>query len=438
MVFPGADYSRFSHSLGVCHVTQRILNALKAADVTFSAEEERQYRLAGLLHDVGHYPFSHAMERAVHDHNSRLVTEAADGTGSPTPGLTSGAPLRLDHEWIGKEVIRHDKELRGVLESVGVTPESVYQIFTREVPTKLANLISSDLDADRIDFLMRTAHYTGLPYGSVDLNYLLTQMRLDSEENVCIGPKALRTADHFLLGRYFDYQQVAFNKTVAALEWVIEHVIRALLDEEFIKCGPNDLQSAIADGTWATFDDSYIIEQIRRLAETSSSPITQELARSVLYRQPPKLVASVEYLNERSELVSGIKKDRALILGRVGDWAKEFGIPSELWHVWEGGHSFTKVAARVSIAELAEKVGRAKRGESEEEDADRTQQAIRVLARDGTSKPIMNDRRSLMSVLSDQALFSLRVYVIIPPDKPELRNLIAERIRSDLDMVDWA
>jgi hypothetical protein len=227
-VYPGADYSRLSHSLGACHITGRILEALSRNSGTRfnpTDEEMRLYRVAALLHDIGHYPFSHAMEQALKNYYKRsLMQDGGNGTSIKV----------FKHESVGREILARDAELRQVLRDGGVDPDSVHTIFNRKTDSPLANIVSSDLDADRIDYLLRTAHHTGLPYGSIDLDYILSQMRVDEGGRVCINSKAVRTADHFLLCRYFDYQQVAFHKTVAAIELVLKDVISELLESRML------------------------------------------------------------------------------------------------------------------------------------------------------------------------------------------------------------
>ena len=267
LVFPGAGYTRFEHSIGVCHVTGLILENLRGNRVCEIDDNEIQlYRLAGLLHDVGHYPFSHAMEDAIDNYYSA--------------GLGAGEdPLEFhNHERVSKHVLRLNKELNGILIANQFSPERVFQIFNREQPATLeqpprfVNLVSSDLDADRLDYMMRTAHHTGLPYGSVDLAYLLSQLRIDDEQRLCFTSKSLRTADHFLLSRYFDYQQVAFHKTVASLEWILKDLLAALLKDREIDGSARWVEGAIESGAWEIFDDAAVIEKIRRLAVHAEGP----------------------------------------------------------------------------------------------------------------------------------------------------------------------
>jgi HD superfamily phosphohydrolase len=437
MVFPGADYSRFSHSLGVCHVTGRILSALKAAGVSFDPAEEQRYRLAGLLHDVGHYPYSHAMEHAIHDYAASQLTEDSTTTASAASASTEDEGVDdttwLNHESVGKEVLRSSDELSTVLNQAGFTPEEIFTIFAREEPPRFANLISSDLDADRIDYLLRTAHHTGLPYGAVDLDYLLSHMRVDDAQHICLDPKALRTVDHFLLGRYFDYQQVAFHKTVAALEWVLKDVLRALLQERLLACSASDVRRMIQSGEWPSFDDARVLHLIRELESQSAVMTTRLKADAILRRRPPKLVAHVEYLDGRDQAqVKALMMQKRLIHEHIPTWSNKFGIEPALWHVWEGALTFTKVGANVPISALAQDVPGAM------VDPDKTEQAVRILdPRTHTSKPIMAERRSLMSVLADRALYALRVYVILPNDRERDRRAIESHIRRDLPDSDW-
>lgn len=149
-VYPSADYSRFSHSLGVCHVTGQILTSLCEVGVTMTEEEIQLYRLADLFHDVGHYPFSHATEIAIQNHYSaqlyRPSAQVALDFGSEANGPL---PERyFMHERVGKEIITQDPTIRTRLAKAGIDPKSIYSIFLRENPPRFSNLISSDLDAD--------------------------------------------------------------------------------------------------------------------------------------------------------------------------------------------------------------------------------------------------------------------------------------------------
>lgn len=442
MVFPGADYSRFSHSLGVCHVTGLILDALRRSGQDLSDDEEAKFRLAGLLHDVGHYPYSHAMEDAIDNHYSGLMFEDRS-TATVAPALTAATspsatgaekPKQwLNHEAVGKELLQNSQLLLAAIQSSGCEPSEIYEIFTREKPGRFANLISSDLDADRIDYLLRTAHHTGLPYARIDLQYLLTQMRVDVDQNICIHPKALRTVDHFLLGRFFDYQQVVYNKTVVALELVLKDVLQALLDEEVIKCSTADVEKLIGSNEWAEFDDAVMLEHMRNLRRSTDSESLKLKTLSILERRPAKLVASTERLANRNETEArNLLLVKKIVYEHIDGWAKKFDIDRDLWYVWwKAGIALTKIGARVSLSALV-------KDDASEGDYDKAAQSVHILnSRTNTSKPVMEIAQSLMSVLSEHALYALRVYVVLPTDREGDRAKIAEHIRADLGDIPW-
>lgn len=107
-VFPGADYTRFAHSLGACHVMGRIMEALKSGGASIDAKMVQVHRLAALLHDVGHYPFSHATEHAMEDHyKDTLLTPPNAGAASPGTEATAAVdpqePGFLNHELLGRD-----------------------------------------------------------------------------------------------------------------------------------------------------------------------------------------------------------------------------------------------------------------------------------------------------------------------------------------------
>jgi len=417
LVFPGADYSRFSHSLGVCHVTGQILEALNRnhPDLRLSDREIQLYRLAGLLHDVGHYPFSHTMEHAIADYYAASLLVGGSGGGDPEK--------RLNHEEVGKRILQEDKSVNQALRRAGVDPEDVYAIFLRERPPALANLVSSDLDADRIDYLLRTAHHTGLPYGSVDLPYLLSQLRIDNENRICLTPKALRTAEHFLLSRYFDYSQVAFHKTVAALELVLSDVLKVLLKRRTLNCSAAEIGRRITDGSWAGFDDATVTVHIHNLANDATDTINAAKARSIITRNPPKLVWESSYFGERKDTQQFLALKK-LVQSRIPEWSQQFGVPKELWWVWDKpGITLTKAASNLPIGSAVS---------GNERDRDRYEQSIRILNPDNTSRDIMNVPQSLMSVLADRALFSLRLYVLLDPTEMEKRAKIRDVIEKEM------
>jgi HD superfamily phosphohydrolase len=417
-VFPGADYSRFSHSLGVCHVTGRILEALRNSSSSDFLKDDDivLYRLAGLLHDIGHYPFSHAMENAVKKFfRDKLIVPVKAQFGRPENDYQENDTDKFqffNHEKTGEQILANDAELCKVFQDGNINPDDVSAIFMRSKPQPLANLISSDLDADRIDYLLRTAHHSGLPYGSVDLDYIISQMCLDNDGRVCVTMKALRAADHMLLCRYFDYLQSTYHKTVRGIELVLEDVIMALLDAGLISCSRYDISQKIRDRTWEKFDESCLIEKIRLLAENSGDPVITAKTESILKRFPPKLVWEDEFLASRNEARIKEFSSRLVQTARENKsrWAEQSGIEPGRWYIWFKNVALTRVGSLVEVSSSFE---------SKTDDKDNYWQAVRVLAGDksGTSKLIVEEDRSLMKILSNYSIYILRVYVLLRPEE---------------------
>ena len=147
LVFPSANHTRFEHSLGVYHLVCRALDGLN-----LDADTAAHVRAAALVHDVGHGPYGHQTER---------VIRRETGT---------------DHDEIGWLLTNPDREVCGVLERHGLDPDRVASLVSGE--GGVGALVSGELDVDRMDYLVRDAHHTGVPYGSVDVGRLVTELRL--------------------------------------------------------------------------------------------------------------------------------------------------------------------------------------------------------------------------------------------------------------------
>ena len=206
LVFPGAEHSRFSHVLGAMHLAGRVYDALAMhsdglLDPDRRSRERRLVRLAALVHDVGHAPFSHSAEGLF-----------ADG---------------IDHEEMTRRLLGID-EVRTIFDKLGdgLTPEAVIDLLAGPSdPTGrlLSQIISGELDVDKMDYLLRDSLYCGVRYGSFDLERLLDtilplQDPATGEWGLGIGEGGVHALEALVLARYYMFTQVYFNVTGKVLE----------------------------------------------------------------------------------------------------------------------------------------------------------------------------------------------------------------------------
>jgi uncharacterized protein len=194
LVYPGAEHSRFGHALGAFHVARRVTERLAVPP-----EVARHVRAAALMHDLGHGPFSHAWETAF---------------GGAT------------HEDWGARILAEDDELRAALDE-----ETVAAIFSGSYRPRYARrLVASELDVDRMDYLLRDAHYTGAGYSLYDLDWMIHALAIarveDGEEDLVVDyGRGLNVLAQFLFGRFYMYAQVYYHKTVRAAEHMFSKVM---------------------------------------------------------------------------------------------------------------------------------------------------------------------------------------------------------------------
>lgn len=197
--YPGGDHSRFSHSLGVYEVIRQIIGAFERNNYAWPHQYDRLTMIAGLLHDVGHGPFSHALEKFMTVRHERW----------------SAAIVRDPHT-----------EVHQVLEAVeSGFAEQVAQVIDKTFPQRLiVAMVSGQLDADRLDYLMRDSVATGVDYGTFDLARIIRVMEPRGDRLV-VRQSGLHTVEAYLLARYFMYWQVYFHPVSRAGEVLLNTIL---------------------------------------------------------------------------------------------------------------------------------------------------------------------------------------------------------------------
>lgn len=196
--FHGAEHSRFNHSLGVYEVMRRILD--KFTEGGAWEEEDRLLCLsAALLHDVGHGPFSHSFEKVFH----------------------------TDHEEWTQAILVGDTQINRVLKKVSTHfPQKVSEVISKTYENKLiVSLISSQIDADRMDYLLRDAYYTGVNYGNFDIERILRVMR-PHEDYAVIKHSGMHAVEDYIMSRYQMYWQVYFHPVTRSAEVILRKIFQ--------------------------------------------------------------------------------------------------------------------------------------------------------------------------------------------------------------------
>ena len=287
LVFPGAEHSRFTHSMGATHVMVRLIARMRAvqsvlpADLRIDDEAEADAVAAALLHDLGHGPFSHLFEDVV-PHARRheawtidIILDPATDVHRALRGLSAGMPERVAALIDGRHRLGY-----------------------------LTRCVSGTLDADRCDYLLRDSHMTGVGYGVYDLDWLLRALAFgeapgDAGWVLAIeGRKGLPPIEGFFLARQFMYQQVYHHKATRAAEALIQAIFIRVA--ELVQEGspglriPTALRNA-AIGTSVSLADYLALDDIQLLScfrawQEGPDPSLAQLARSLLRRELPKTV----------------------------------------------------------------------------------------------------------------------------------------------------
>jgi HD superfamily phosphohydrolase len=244
-VFPGAEHSRFSHSLGAAHLAIRfgrhLQNEARRLFVGPLVPDEHAIAdlgLAALCHDLGHGPLSHAWEREiVGEHWDRKKWAKSLGLNPDSDIAKTGKW----HELVGQALLaREDGQLYRLLElQEKGTAKRVRDLLAGSYYFPyLPRLLSSDVDVDRADFIMRDTHHSGVAYGRFDLNWLLSTCTLGryADNNQWVvgfdGKKSVRVIEQFLIARQAMYETVYYHKAVRCIEGMIALLLRRL--KEFV------------------------------------------------------------------------------------------------------------------------------------------------------------------------------------------------------------
>ena len=398
-VYPGATHTRFSHCIGVYHVARKLLSIIKHKIGEFDKDRARAAACAALLHDLGHGPFSHTFE----------AVEKCRG-------------VKKSHEEWTAELIRDDTEVHSVFDTTAGLADAVADLLIQREPQDIyAAVVSSQFDADRLDYLQRDRYMTGTESGGIDLEWLLDclevgriTIRVGEEadfvevDGLYLNHKGLRAAEEYLLARYHLFGQVYTHKTTRAAE----QMLAALLAKVAEKVKDGDLAAAgLREGDplacyfaaepnsdrYLALDDAVILANLYKMAQVKEQSIA-ELASRLRDRRLFKCFDVGELA--KSEDGDSLQRFRKLLKERAPTFDLKEGstlLVDEVKISAYGVYSFDEPGAL---------------------------QKVLIGEKGGDKKEDIGERSPVVKAIPEERLF--RVYVPTDEDVERLRNLWEE------------
>ncbi len=354
LVYPGAYHTRFHHAIGAMHLMGRAIYTLRQKGHEITPEEECGVLIGILLHDVGHGPFSHALEHTIIP-------------GVSHEALSLKIMEELNHEFDGALTLAID-------------------IFTNNYPKAfLHHLISSQLDMDRLDYLRRDSFYSGVTEGSVNSERLITMLNVKDDQLV-VDSKGIYSIEKFLVARRLMYWQVYMHKTVLSAEFMLVNILKrakylATQGEELT--GTQALKHFLhADYTWNDFEEnSAILNKFVELDDfdvmsgikdwaNHSDLILSDLSSRIINRNLLKIrIQEAPFETELAEkMAEGIRNQYGFTYGEehymlIVDKVKNHAYNNKKGHInllYKDGHTsdISTAADQMTINALSEPVER--------------------------------------------------------------------------------
>lgn len=241
LVYPSAQHSRFEHSIGTMHIAGYAGETLFSKGYFGDEDKVQQLRLAALLHDVGHGPFSHLFEEVLMEKHN------------------------VNHEDMGKQIISRS-EISDILGKHGYNSSDICKLSFGQSNVQFFNeIISGALSADMMDYLPRDSLFTGVEYGKIDYHRLISSFEVTTDGHLAINKSALYSLESMLISRYEMYKAVYFHKTVRSAEVMLLRSI--MLADEQLNLTDKTLNK------YLSLTDEITLERIRLLGNDNKSAV---------------------------------------------------------------------------------------------------------------------------------------------------------------------
>jgi uncharacterized protein len=294
LAYPGADHSRYSHSLGVMQTARKILDQLKRS-VRIDEAQELACLAASLLHDLGHGPLSHVFERIGGIDHEKITRRIISDPASDVH--------RILHEY--------DPQL----------PAQVVALLAGEASPLLCDILSSQLDADRLDYLLRDNLMTGSRYGDYDFQWLLHSLTVDDASGrLAVTWKGISAVEAYLQSRYHMYRNVYFHKVVRAAEGMVKLALqraKRLAVQDRLPWPSRDqhvtkalLGQRLSIEEFTDLDDFSVIHCLKTWTAADDLPLAA-LCRGLLYRRLFKTI-DLSHLCESDALAANVRAQEAV------------------------------------------------------------------------------------------------------------------------------
>lgn len=256
-IYHTAEHSRFSHSLGVYEIARRMVEEVDSISASLSEYEKVQVLCAALLHDLGHGPFSHFFESLHKKHHEQMTCD-----------------LILDSETeIYQALVKEDENL----------PQNVVNILMHNhVKPIMYQMISSQLDADRMDYLLRDAYNTGTSYGNFDLERILRTLRVKND-SLCVKISGMHSIEDYIMARYHMYWQVYLHPDAKSYEILIQQFFKRYENVRNIDVFEPLMQGNLSNEEFFLMDEHRMFYGFQQ-ALMSEDVILQDFAKRILNR----------------------------------------------------------------------------------------------------------------------------------------------------------
>jgi len=286
-VYHTAEHSRFSHSLGVYEIIRRMVYEVKGLDEYLSEYEKITIMLAGLCHDLGHGPFSHFFESVIKPDHEKI-----------------SAKILLEESDIHSILVKYDNDL----------PKNIVSVLNHTHSNKvLTRMISSQLDADRMDYLLRDAYFTGTSYGHFDLERILRTLRVVDHQLV-IKESGVHSVEDYIMARYHMYWQVYYHPTSRSIEAILYAFFNRLKDlmvEDKTYVDTYPMFKFISNSGEISIQEHYKLDETScfygfQCAQDDKDSILSDFAHRILERKLfdyADIQSSNDYESKKQELI---------------------------------------------------------------------------------------------------------------------------------------